>query len=66
MLVSATNRAKPLASYRCHLRRPDGACNSDSALDSIIQVKAPNAVEAARLAHLTTNKAVTDVIRIDG
>lgn len=54
-----------LASYSCHLRPFNQPCAPDRLLDETIQVKARNAVEAERLAHLATDKAVIDVVRLD-
>lgn len=53
-------------SYRCRVRPYNQACAPDSALDTVIQVKAPNAIEAQRLAHLISDCAVIDVERLDG
>lgn len=55
-----------MQSYRCRIRQPNRPCADDAALDESIQLKAPNAVEAQRLAHLTTGCAVIDVERLEG
>lgn len=54
-----------LASYRCHTRPADCAPAEDVTLNAFIQLKAPNAVEAQRLAHAVTGRAITDVERLD-
>jgi len=51
--------------YRCRLRAYDHACAPDPALDSFVQVKARNAVEATRLAQQGTDCAVIDVERLE-
>jgi len=51
--------------YRCTLRAIDQACAPDPALDRFVQLKAPNAVEAMRLAQLTMGCAVIDVERLE-
>lgn len=53
-------------SYRCRTRAYDHACADDSAPDTHITVKAPNAGEAMRLAHLVTGAAIVDTERQDG
>lgn len=54
-----------LATYRCHTRAAECAPAEDARLNAFIQLKAPNAVEAQRLAHAVTGRAVLDVERLD-
>ncbi len=55
-----------LATYRCHTHPANCAPADNATINTFIQLKAPNAVEAQRLAHAVTGRAVTDVERIDG
>ncbi len=63
----AARQTDSMSSYRCRQRAYDQACETDPALDTFIQLKAPNAVEAARLARLVTppGASIVEVERQD-
>lgn len=53
-------------SYRCYTRQHNATPATDPSLEKFIQLKAPNAVKAAELAHIVTGMAISDVVRQDG
>lgn len=61
MLAISTTR-----SYRCRTCKPNTLPASDAALDDFVQVQAPDAVEAMRLAHAITGLAIIDAERLEG
>ena len=56
----------PDRSYRCRTRKPNAAPAQDEKLDTFVQIKAPDAVEAMVRAHQVTGLAVIDAERQEG
>lgn len=57
---------KAAKSYRCSTRSISGPLSDIGHPEQFIQLKAINAVEAMRLAHLVTGKAIIEAQRLEG